>query len=261
MTTSIPVLGTAVVNGANWLVQQILTIDFPVDRYIVVNNSGSESVARDIRSALDVPNDLINSRHVIDLPGNIGCAGAWNLVIKSTMMSPYWMICNHDIAFCPGLLERLHGHMQQDRAGVVHGSSGDFKVGTWDLFAISDAVISSHGLFDENFYPAYVEDLDYLMRLMNQPVKRIMLDMPYLHGSASPELYGEHGSQTIKTDPHLRQIVDRARWINENRYMVKKWGDDWRWVMIHDRPWNAPDNTQGSWTWDLEFVRSKYTGF
>ena len=261
MNKSIPVLGTAIVNGADWLIPQILSIDFRVERYIVVNNSGNASTAQAIRDALNTPNDLIPNRHVIDLPGNIGCAGAWNLVIKSTMMSPYWMICNHDVAFCPRLLERLHDHMIKDHIGVVHGSSGDFAVGTWDLFAISADVITSHGLFDENFYPAYVEDLDYQMRLMNQPVDRIMLDMPYSHGKGTPQQYGETGSQTIKTDPALAQLVNQARWINENRYMVDKWGANWRWVLINKTPWNHADAKQGSWTWDLEFVRSKYTGF
>lgn len=257
----IPVMGTAVVNGADWLTRQIQSIDFPVDRYIVVNNSGNTTVAQDIRRALDTPNNFVANRHVIDLPGNIGCAGAWNLVIKSTMMSSYWLICNHDVAFCTGLLARLHDHMIKDHAGVVHGSSGDFAVGTWDLFAISDKVITSHGLFDENFYPAYVEDLDYLMRLMNNPVPRKMLDMPYSHGNGTPQHYGEQGSQTIKADPELRRIIDQARWINENHYMKDKWGPDWRWVMINKTPWNHAHATQGSWTWDLDFVRSKYTGF
>lgn len=259
--TQIPVLGTAVVNGASWLRDQIASIDMPVDRYVVVNNSGLAAVANELREIINTPNDFIRQRHVIDLPGNIGCAGAWNLMIKTTMMSPYWVICNHDVSFVPGVLAAIHQHMTDGRTGLVHGSSGDFAVGSWDLFAISERVVASHGLFDENFYPAYVEDLDYLMRLMNQPVPRVMLDMPYLHGGAPNSDYNRTGSQSLRSDSELKQRVDHARWINENRYMVDKWGPDWRWVMTHKQPWNQPTNSQGSWTWDLEFVRSKYTGF
>lgn len=257
----IPVLGTAVVNGAAWLQQQISSIDFPVQRYVVVNNSGDRDIAQQVRDIADTPNDLVHERCVVDLPGNIGCAAAWNLMIKSTMMSPYWVICNHDVSFVPGVLEAIHQHMSDKNTGLVHGSSGDFGVGSWDLFAISDRVIASHGLFDENFYPAYVEDLDYLMRLMNQPVPRVMLDMPYLHGGSTNDDYEKTGSQSLREDPELKQRVDHARWINENRYMVEKWGPEWRWVMINKTPWNRSDNAQGQWIWNLDFVRSKYTGF
>jgi len=261
MKNSIPVLGTAVVNGVSWLESQIHSIDFPIDLYVVVNNSGKTSVSQELDAVLSHANPNIQRTMKVDLPGNIGCAGAWNLMIKSTMMNPYWVICNHDVSFSPGLLAAVHSNMVSGEVGVLHGSSGDFKVGSWDLFGIADSVIRSHGLFDENFYPAYVEDLDYLMRLLRQPVKRVMLDMPYQHGNGTNRQYDQHGSQSLRADDDLRERVHRARWINENNYMVEKWGKDWRWCITHPRPWNEPSNSVGSWHWQLDFVRDKYTGF
>ena len=35
----IPVLGTLIVNGINWLEKQINSIDFPVDNYLIIDNN------------------------------------------------------------------------------------------------------------------------------------------------------------------------------------------------------------------------------
>lgn len=261
MDNPIPVLGAAIVNGVSWIKRQIDSIDYPVEKYILINNNGRGELDRDLDQLAHQPHEFVTKIHVVHLPANIGCAGAWNLIIKSSMMAPYWLICGHDVAFHPGFLAKVAVAASDLKVGMVHGSAGDHGVGSWSLFTIRDWVIQEYGLFDENFYPAYVEDLDYVMRLAKRPIKRTILNEPYLHGNSSNDDYGAQGSQTWRQDYTLKSGIDRAREINETKYMTEKWGPAWRWVDPHWRPWNQTHNQLGDWTWDLNFVRSKNLGF
>jgi GT2 family glycosyltransferase len=87
---------------------------------------------------------------------------------------------------------------------MVHGDPGDCGSGAWDLFLIRDFVVQKIGLFDENFYPAYCEDYDYVMRMKSDDIKIIdSLDGTYYHGPTDKPDYNKHARQTLKTDPSL----------------------------------------------------------
>ena len=122
-------------------------------------------------------------------------------------------------------------------------------------------MVQEYGLFDENFYPAYVEDLDYVMRLAKRPIKRVIMDEPYQHGFSNNDDYATQGSQTWRTDLALKQKIDWARQLNETKYISQKWGAGWRWVDPHWRPWNQSTNALGAWHWDIGFCRQKHLGF
>jgi hypothetical protein len=192
------------------------------------------------------------------MPTNIGCPGAWNLIIKSYLMLPFWIIVNHDIKFTPGFLEEMVAKTKDEEVGLVYGNKDKWNLGCWDLFLIKDWVIKTHGLFDENFYPAYSEDLDYIMRLLIKPVKSDIVSKPYLHGE---ETYETTGCQTIKVEPELRTKIDEGRILNENTYMINKWGPDWRYCNPYKTPFNKEGVDLGYSKYDLDFTRSKYIGF
>ena len=76
------------------------------------------------------------------MPANVGCAGAWNLIIKCYMLAPYWIIANDDVAFGPGLLAEMVERINGDPVvGMIHPNAGDFGVGAWDLFLIRENVV------------------------------------------------------------------------------------------------------------------------
>ena len=177
------------------------------------------------------------------------------------MMSDYWIIVNDDVAFTPGLLEEMVLEATDEEVGIIHPQSGDFALGAWDLFLIKDWVIKSHGLFDENFYPAYCEDIDYLMRIFAKPIKRkIGLKTNYLHGKGFSEEYNEHGSQTRKASPELEEKLISANMVNFD-YMTQKWGPDWRTCQPWFHPFDYQIDTLKFNTFDLDFVRKKNLGF
>jgi GT2 family glycosyltransferase len=156
------------------------------------------------------------------------------------------------------MLEQFNKYSSDNNYGVIHAEENELGIGSWDLFLIKDWVIKQCGLFDENFYPAYVEDIDYLMRIVNNDVKCKSLNIPYLHGEES---YSSTGSQTWRSDLSLKDKIYHSMWVNENDYMVKKWGERWRQVSPFKTPFNNPNFDSKYITYDLDFVRSKHLGF
>ena len=172
---SIPVIGVPIVNGVHWLEKLILSIDYPVDNVFIINNSGSEKIKKEIEELKyeSFLNDNIKNLHITHLPSNLGVPAAWNLIIKSFLTEPYWVISNHDVSFTPGLLEEIAQAAQDKDISLIHPRAGEFNIGSYDLFAITEMGVRTIGLFDENLYPAYGEDSDFIMRTMNIKPKMI----------------------------------------------------------------------------------------
>lgn len=253
---SIPVIGVPIVNGFHWLKRLIDSIDYPVDELFIVNNNGRGQLTEELNSLINLKHPYIKNIRVSHLPANIGCSGAWNLIIKCYMMAPYWIITNNDVAFTPGLLEELAEKSKDQTYGII--KSKEFQ---WDLFLIKDFAIQECGLFDENFYPAYMEDCDYYVRLLNKNIQINYFTTKHFHGDGK---YEESGSQTWKIEPELESKLTYSHDIN-SWYMSEKWGPTWRDLDWNFNPWETPYNKKDipiTYTkYDLRFVRRKYMGF
>ena len=259
MQEYIPVIGTAVVSNPHWVKRLYLSIDFPTEVFVIFNNNGRGEITSQLEELREFNNPFVKNLEICHLPRNIGAGGAWNLIIKSFLTSPYWIIVNDDVSFSPGFLQEMYQAALDSEVGMVHGYSGDFGDGAWDLFLIKDWVIQSHGLFDENLYPAYCEDADYIMRLTNRPVKKIAsLTRPYFHGDGLASEYYTHGSQTKKSNPELYEKLNQINIVNFE-YMTEKWGQGWRMTSPWKKPFQIMPMTFT--TYDLSFVRKKYLGF
>jgi hypothetical protein len=104
--------------------------------------------------------------------------------------------------------------------------------------------LARHGWFDQNFRPAYFEDVDYQAR-----VNRTEDWTATLH--AAPMTH--HGSATYRNDPEARQRVDAA-WAANARYFEAKWGlprpRTFRPEIrrdYHPHPWNDPSRPLHAW--------------
>jgi hypothetical protein len=263
----IPILGVPILNGFHWLERLVNSIDFPIDKLVVINNNSEDTELLNQLNTLSAKKfDYINSIHICHLPSNIGVGSAWNLIIKSSIDSPYWLISNHDIAFTSGLLVEFFNKAQQEDIGIIYSSKGDFGIGSYDIFLIKDWVVQKIGLFDENFYPAYCEDVDYTIRLYNYNlinsndiIKTQFLNIPYYHGtglSSNENCYLEHGQQTAKNNIVISNRLNNAHYNNFN-YMYKKWGDGWRNMNPQQFPFGIENIPLTYTSYDLEFCRSK----
>jgi len=234
-----------------------MSIDYPVDNFVVFNNNGRGSITHEVELIKEIPNRFVKKVHICHLPANVGCSGAWNLIIKCFMKAPYWVISNHDVMFEPGFLEEMNKEAQDEEVGVVHGASGG-----WDIFLLKDWMVQRYGLFDEQLYPAYVEDLEWAMRFIHDDVKRVLsLNAGYYHGTRKND-YSD-GSQTWRSEPALAQGIHLAHELNK-RYVTMKWGQGWQAHIDEDTyefPFNNPEFPKSFTTYDLDFVRKKHLGF
>lgn len=243
---SIPVLGTAIVNGVHWLDRLIQSVDYPVDNFVVFNNNGRGQITKELDELASRPHPFIKQFHICHLPHNIGCAGAWNMIIKSFITAPYWIIANHDLQFGPGMLESMVSKANDPEVGMVHCSaSGEYvgddisrNLGSFECFLLKDWVVEKIGLFDENIYPGYCEDVDYILRIVNNPFKRLVTNVPYLHGEVN---YASTGSQTWRNDVSLKQKIDIAHYFNRE-YIFSKWGCFWDEKWENMNPYKTPFN-------------------
>ena len=256
MSDSIPVLGTSIVNNPYCLHRLFMSIDYPVENFVVFNNNGRGQITEAVDNIRNCSNPFVKKVHVTHLPSNIGCSGAWNLIIKSFITANYWVISNHDVMYEPGFLEEMNTKAQDDEVGIVHG-----KGGGWDIFLLKDWMVQRYGLFDENLYPGYCEDMDYGMRFIHDDVKRVLsLDTDYYHGRRKD--YSD-GSQTWRSEPRLEQAIHVAHELNK-RYLHTKWGEAWQAHVdgeTYKNPFNIPEFPVDFVTYDLDFVRRKYLGF
>lgn len=259
---SVPVIGTAIVNNYHWVERLFKSIDYPVDNFFIVNNNGRGEFDSDLEKLKKIKNPFVKKVSICNLPSNIGCSGAWNLIIKCFMMSPYWIIVNDDVAFDKGFLrEMVDTSAVNPNVGVIHGNSGDYNVGSWDLFLIKDFVVENLGLFDENCYPAYCEDADYIMKLINTGTERIVsLQSNYFHGEGNKDEYYTHASQTSKKDPELGVLLRKSHDLNIE-YLSKKWGVGWRGCSPRELPFMDEEHSISETRYDLKFLKEKYTGF
>jgi GT2 family glycosyltransferase len=257
--TPIPIIGTAIVNTPFWIKNLIDSVDYPTDELVIFDNNGRGQLIKELDEIAKQKHKFIKKITVCHLPRNIGCVGAWNMIIKCYLMSPYWIITNHDISFSPGFLEEMIRLASDPEIGMVHGGGGDFGDGSYDLFLIKDWVIQKYGLFDENLYPGYGEDVDYIMRLKHHPIKKISsVEKVYYHGLGTD--YYKTGGQTKKGEPELEEKLNKVNLINFE-YLSKKWGPRWRQTWPYFNPFNNPDFPISYTSYDLKYIRRKYLGF
>lgn len=255
----IPVIGVPIVNGFNWIQRLISSIDYPVNELVIFNNNGRGELTEDLDNLCKIKHYYIKNIKVCHLPSNLGVSGTWNLIIKSYMNAPYWLIVNHDVAFKSGSLQMIAKQALDPESGMVLGNGLDFGV-----FLLKDWVIKRCGLFDENLYPAYCEDCDYYIRVKLSGIKISSAEAPYFHGQNT---YETTGSQTWKVEPDLWPKLDFSRSANENWYLVYKWGPEWRTQMNwsagnpYKHPFNLESNALSFTTYDIDFVRRKHLGF
>ncbi len=267
---SIPVVGALVVSELQLLKQQIESVDFPIENYVIFNNNGKGEIDEELNKLAAEPHDFIEKIKVCHLPANIGVAAGWNLIIKSYLMAPYWIVVSADVSFGKGFLQEMYERAQDPEVGTIHGFEGDFGVGSWTVFLLKDWVVQQVGLFDENFYPAYGEDVDYIMRIIayerhGTPLKKIMnLDSGFLHGGhdakQNEKEYLKYGRQSSRGNPELEKKMKLSTFTNFD-YLDRKWDLQWRKCNPCDSPFNKKDLPLSYTTFDLESARKKYLGF
>lgn len=222
---SIPVLIVPVLNQPELLCRMLGSIDHDVERVVVIDNGG-------VFDGQWRVTDHIRPGH------NLGVAASWNLGMKVSPGAPWWLIVNHDIEFGAGDLARL------DEAVDPNGDTHYFMLGM-AAFALTRHTLERVGYFDENFHPAYDEDLDWDRRAKLVGCERIEVGFTGTHV----------GSATIHSDPSLRRQNGRTHMANDV-YYSRKWGGPKQGGERFSTPFNRGGHV-GEWRLEPQRLQSQ----
>lgn len=156
------------------LYRMVGSIDTLVQHLVVIDNGNCVNHGSLLKST-------DNAEHVslIRMPSNLGVAASWNLGIKATPMSPYWLIANFDVVWPAGSLAQF-ARDDAPHSLVLSGGSP-----TWCAFTLGEEVVREVGLFDESFHPAYYEDTEYEWRCRMRGAPVVCTDIPMHHDNSS----------------------------------------------------------------------------
>ena len=146
----IPWLVVPTLTRHDLLAEMLASVDVPVDHLVVIDNSGTLEAAG---------TDLAADFRVLRMPSNLGVAASWNLACRLAYRAPWVLIASDDVTFPAGALQSFAEASSEDR--LVLSETWPH----WCAFTIGAQLVSTVGLFDEAYYPAYFEDLDYERRL------------------------------------------------------------------------------------------------
>lgn len=224
----IPVLVIPTLNRVDMLEKCIRSIDHEVALLVVIDNSGGLTQYR-----REWFSPLIKKSVFIGHP-NAGVAASWNEAIK-LFPADYWVFSNDDIEFRPGSLAEFEKAIDanKDSAAAIVANCGA------SLWAVTHRGLLKVGLFDENFYPAYLEDFDWFHRV--KLAGEHILQAPGV-------LVNHHGSQTVKGGRQYQKENDRT-FANNSEYYRQKWGGHWKHETF-SRPFNDPQWPLDVWRFE-----------
>lgn len=199
MIVGIPVLVNY--TGLRRLIESIERGSVQPELYMIIDNGGA------LPGTLPVP---VGSALELVLPDrNCGVAASWNDVLQAGLDHDLpVVISNDDVVFGETTLEEMVRSLETHP--FVEGEG-------WALFGQTPGCTKQVGFYDENFFPAYHEDVDYDLRLAKEsiPVVRA-LSFPVRHDGWST-------TKQLGYPEWLDVARDRGR-----AYFVQKWGSDSR---------------------------------
>ena len=211
MIKPLEMIGTMILNGGEDLWNQYKCIDYPVNRYFILDNSMGKdpSVRETIQKIQNTKNKFIKEVVVVTNAMNVGFSGSVNQIIKQNIDCNYWCILSVDWHPQPKQLAKLGKRLEQPFVGLLCDKSQN----GYSSLVISPELLYEAGYLDENFFPAYYEDNDHRYRM-----KLVDMQWEYL-----PLDYQHIVSATIKKDPAIFQ-KNQYTFKENGRYYIEKWG-------------------------------------
>lgn len=204
------------------------SIDYPIAHKIVLNNGKPGSVNQFIKNH---PDWKVNEHYK-----NFGVAESWNQAPYIFPKEKSWLIVNDDVWFGPGYLGVLCKVCTDDFVSSQHMIFTHPTAETPQCFVWTRKAVDEFGYFDENFWPAYYEDLDMRFR--------------FKIGNASTyhiPLYGQNHGKPYPGGQNWNGMKDGAGLFNR-AYFLKKWGSLEKPLWNH--PYNDPSLSIRDWKMD-----------
>ena len=228
----IPVLAVFFRTGWSFLERYINSIDFPVEQLVIIQDGEEE----DISAHLDEYRrgrgaSFLSIRHIVNVH-HTGCSGAWNTLYRLYPHHPFWLFAAFDVTYPPGELRKFYGllleHSKDPRVGMISAKVNfyyeDKKIRETFGFvqwAVTRSGLMNVGLYDENIFPAYYEDDDYIYRNFLAGMKVFAVDAIVNHGLPTDKGY-IGGTTRVASNDFNSQLAKGG----SIKYYKLKWGQD-----------------------------------
>lgn len=212
-----------------------------VDVHVLINNPRDESILEQLDEFEDVY-ATINDY-------NFGVSGSWNQAIIEALNqgNEYAMCMGFDVSIDDeNMLEDAVNNM--DKTSSVFGRGKHMSYNFW--MCRPEELVSKVGLFDENFYPGYWEDLDMARRLRSLRDRGIittcLFDDENKISHAQSRTINDHNSVI----PHA---VWNYTYTQNQLYFRSKWGTDKDDHNVGFKfPFNNPRHHLSFWVLDVK---------
>ena len=212
MSKPIEIIATMILNGGKDLLKQYHAIDYPVNRYFILDNSMGKDYS--VQDAIDqiivgLSNQNIKEVCVLTNRMNVGFAGSCNQIVQQNTDVPYWIIMGCDWHPRKNQLEKLAKRLEKPFTGILC----DETQNAYSCMVLTPEIINKVGTFDENFFPGYYEDNDHRHRMRMANLKWENFPLTYNHAVSS----------TLKRDVNF-QLKNEETFASNGKYYVEKWG-------------------------------------
>lgn len=242
----IPVFAVPILNRGDLLLRLVKSIDYPIEKFCVVNNGQDESVLSALAS-IESLNSNIKKLVVYTPDKNLGCSASWNKIMADNPSAPYWFVCANDMMFAKAGDLKIYNDFVVEN----HKTHSMIYADGYSCFCMTKQGLEVIGTFDENYYPAYMEDADHFYRA--RLIGATTAALPHIK-----PIHGEppyHGSSTIFSNENYRK-ANHATHINNAHYYFQKWGGGGGQEKFKT-PFNRPDLSIKDWFLDEKFRKNQ----
>lgn len=191
------------------LLRHIKTIDVPLKRYYILDNSEGKdpSVDNAIDEICANHPENIDEIVIVSNNQNAGYPGAVNQIIRDNTDCDHWIVTGFDWWVDKDQYKNL---LDKDfKEGVFLGEGIDDMCG----FIFTPSLIEKVGLLDENFFPGYFEDNDYKRRIKLANADIVHLPLHNIHDRSS----------TLNSSIRFKQ-KNQYTFQQNYMYYIDKWG-------------------------------------
>jgi GT2 family glycosyltransferase len=204
-------IGVPILVQGEKLLRHIKSIDVPLKRYYILDNSEGkdQSVADAIDEICENKPENIQEIVIVENSQNAGYPGSVNQMIRDNTDCNYWIMTGFDWWPKPKEYKKLFEYEHRWKDGAFLGAGCDDMCG----FIFTPQLIEKIGLLDENFFPGYFEDNDYKRRMMvsNLRIPTIQLD-------------AEHDRSSTLNSSNDFKKKNQFTFQKNYEYYIKKWG-------------------------------------
>lgn len=210
-------IGIPTVNRFDLLKPALLyyAIDFPNTKIFVLDN-GKQEITLDLSV---IRNKNVN---ILEYEHNLGVAASWNILCDEIFKEhDFALILNDDIYLGSdeGMVQAAVNFAEtQSQKNTFFSSMLENNRPNFVAFLLSKEVYTTVGKFDEEFYPAYYEDDDYIVRMHHANINFMPLNMlrPKVERNTS-SISGVKDGHSLVENNRLRFL---AKWGSNDPYQA-----------------------------------------